>query len=226
MGFHFLYAFCVQKRLTKITFPIRMILFYSDFCPHCRMLLDTIERHDTQKTIKIVSIEAMRAQGKQVPRQITAVPALVLVPSKNVLIGKHVFDYLLLPGKGKLLLNVGAEPSDITDIGGTGASPSVPSEPMAYSISMCGLSDAFAPIDHNVNVAESTLEGLSDRSYNWASIEIEKDQASVFANTPFQEETRNKKMLPDLDAIKSQRDMELTQNDLNTSQLLPPTCTR
>lgn len=202
-----------------------MILFYSDFCPHCRMLLDTIERHDSQKLIKVVSIEVMRAQGKRVPPQITAVPALVLMPSKTVLLGKSVFDYLLLPGKGKLLTSVGAQPS-----GGNpevpGVQPSDPQEPAAYSISSGGLSDAFAPIDHNMTVAESVLDGLDDRSYNWSSIAVEKEQVSVFANTPFQEETRNKKMLPDLDSIKTQRDMELTQSDLNTTQLVPPSYTR
>lgn len=202
--------------------PNRMILFYSDYCPHCRMLLDTIERHDTNKMIKIVSIEALRAQGKAVPAQITAVPALILLPAKTVLMGKNVFDYLLLPGKGKLLTHVGGgptqEPSGATVV-------MAPNEPMAYSISSNGLSDAFAPIDHDANVAESTLDGLTDRAYAWATIDKE-DQASVFANTPFQEETRNKKMLPDLDAIKTQRDMELTQSDLNTTHLIPPSCTR
>lgn len=225
MAFHFLYAFCVQKGNTKIMSQIRMILFYSDYCPHCRMLLDTIERHDSNKMIKVVSIEALRAQGKSVPAQITAVPALVLMPNKSVLIGKNVFDYLLLPGKGKLLTHVGTGPNQEQEPQGV-VTNQVPTDPVAYSMSMGGLSDAFAPIDHDDNVAESRLDGFTDRSYAWAAVENEKDQASVFANAPYQEETRNKKMLPDLDAIKTQRDMELTQNDLNTTQLHPPSWTR
>ena len=36
-----------------------MILFYSDTCQHCSVLLDTIKRHDTKKSIKLVIIDAI-----------------------------------------------------------------------------------------------------------------------------------------------------------------------
>jgi hypothetical protein len=200
--------------------PNRMILFYSNFCPHCRMLLDTIERHDTQRMIKVVSIEALRSKGQTVPPQITSVPALILLPSKNILMGKNVFDYLLLPGKGKLLTSVGTTPSN----DGTAPVQSQPSEPMAYSIGgmTSRLSDAFSSIEDS----EQPMQGHHDRAYAWTTLEQTPLDVSVSSSTPFQEETRTKKHLPDLDAIKSQRDMELTQNDINTTQLLPPTPTR
>lgn len=202
-----------------------MILFYSDYCPHCRMLLDTIERHDTQKLIKIVSIEALKAKGQIVPPQIKVVPALILMPSKEILFGKGVFDYLLLPGKGKLLTSVGSGPKPGSN-NLNNAVPQVsfnPEEPAAYSITGMGLSDAFSSIEDH----EQPQGGLNDRSYAWTTIDTtQEDKASVFANNPYQEETRAKKMLPDIDTIKIQRDMELTQNDLNTTQLLPPSCTR
>lgn len=203
-----------------------MILFYSDYCPHCRMLLDTVERHDTQKMIKIVSIEALKAKGQVVPPQIKAVPALILMPSKEVLIGKNVFDYLLLPGKGKLLTSVGSGPkSNTTNLvtNNNVQDHMNPGEPVAYSIMGLGLSDAFSSIEEH----DQPKEGLNDRSYAWTTLDTtQEDKASVFANNPYQEETRAKKMLPDIDAIKIKRDMELTQNDLNTSQLIPPSCTR
>lgn len=200
-----------------------MILFYSDYCPHCRMLLDTIERHDSNKMIKIVSIEALKAKGQPIPPRITAVPALILLPSKDVLIGKAVFDYLLLPGKGKLLTALGASKQQAPSTTSPSNDPVAPAnEPMAYSIASSGLSDAFSSIEEQ----DTPSYGLDDRSYAWATLDKEPESVAVFSNSPFQEETRMKKNLPDLDAIKSQRDMELTQNDLNTCQLLPPTATR
>ena len=71
-----------------------MILFYSDTCQHCSVLLDTIKRHDTKKSIKLVIIDAIIDKIKH---KITAVPALMFLPSKEVIYGKAVFDYLLLP---------------------------------------------------------------------------------------------------------------------------------
>lgn len=196
-----------------------MILFYSDYCPHCRMLLDTIERHDSQRMIKIVSVEALRAKGQPVPPQITAVPALLLMPSRELMIGKSVFDYLLLPGRGKLLVNIESKTTNSTTVQPVDAQPL---EPIAYSIGNAGISDAFSAINDH----EHPCSGLDDRGYGWMPLDANGGGASVFADNPFQEETRMKKNLPDVDSIRAQRDLELTQNDINTTQLLPPTATR
>ena len=41
-----------------------MILFYSDNCGHCKMLLETIKRYNTNNIIKYVSIDMLKATGK------------------------------------------------------------------------------------------------------------------------------------------------------------------
>lgn len=201
-----------------------MILFYSEYCPHCRMLLDTVKRHDANGYVKLACIENLRAKGQNIPPQIHSVPALLLVPSKQILYGKTVFDYLLLPGSGKLLVSVGSGTTQKSE--NVSASPNMNpaqiNEPSAYSItSSNSLSDAFAMVEKD----DHPMDGLNDRAYLWASVQT-NENASVFPDTPYQEETRSKKQLPDLDTLRAQRDMELKQSDLNTTQLLPPSFTR
>jgi hypothetical protein len=201
----------------------RMILFYSEYCPHCRMLLDTVKRHDPKGMIKLACIETLRASGKRIPPQIHSVPALVLLPNKGVLYGKNVFDYLLLPGSGKLLVTVDApQPKNPSEEGQPGPSPQVPRDPGAYSMWGNSLSDNFAMIDDS---HPENTHGVDDRSYAWAAIE-DPASASVYPDAPLQEETRSKKALPDLDSIVAHRAMDLKQSDINSSQLPPPSFTR
>lgn len=209
-----------------------MILFYSEFCPHCRMLLDTVKRHDSQGMVKLACIESLRAKKQPIPQQIHSVPALLLLPNKQFLFGKNVFDYLLLPGSGKLLVSMtNNSASSVTggsSNGGTGTpantNGSQPSEPFAYSMgSASSLSDNFAMIEEDVH----PMSGLQDRAYTWTSLQDSFDkQATVYPDAPMQEETRSKKNLPDLDSLRAQREMELKETDINTTQLIPPAFTR
>jgi hypothetical protein len=192
------------------------------------MLLDTIKRHDSQGVVKLACIEHIRAKRQQVPPQIHSVPALLLLPNKHILFGKSVFDYLLLPGSGKLLVSVGAANNNSNSNTHSDQDPIVPSasnpgEPLAYSMSSSsGLSDAFAMIDEDVH----PMNGMNDRAYTWASLDTNGGGPTVFADSPMQEETRSKKQLPDIDSIRAQRDMELKQSDINTNTLIPPSFTR
>lgn len=197
-----------------------MILFYSDHCPHCRMLLDTIHRRDVDRQIKLVSIEALKARGTTLPPQIAAVPTLVLLPSKQTLVGKEVFDYLLLPGRGCLLNEQAGAPNepgqapDMLANSSTGPGGSA-SEPAAHILGGGIMSDAFSAID-----SSDTGVGIGDRPYTWSTLQDGPvdDAPSAAQSTaaqptapsePFQMETRTKKELPDMDAIRTQREMEL-----------------
>ena len=224
--FNFYVVLRLNENIENHTFLQGMILFYSEYCPHCRMLLDTIKRHDSHGIVKLACIEVLKSKGQTIPKQIHSVPALLLMPSKEMLYGKTVFDYLLLPGSGKLLVSV-------SNAKNTPVSQSHPQKlesgnedtgPLAYTMSSSsGLSDAFAMIEDDVH----PMSGLADRSYTWTSLnDSQPDNTTVFSNAPMQEETRSKKQLPDLDALRAQRDMELNQSDINTSQLIPPSFTR
>lgn len=194
------------------------------------MLIETLARHDSTGMIRRVSIEALRARGQQLPPQITRVPALVLMPSKQVLFGKEVFDYLLLPGTGVLVR--GPAPGGMARIGpgpaqgsrqgagaGAGAGPGAgPDGPEAYSLHAIsgGLGDAFAPIEDEAVL----LAGNPDRSYSWSIIDDAGAGAAGAAGGPpgamamaesvgGGSETRPKKALLELDAIRSQREADM-----------------
>lgn len=174
------------------------------------MLLDTIKRHDPKGTIRIVSIDRLRVEGKPIPPQIHSVPALMILPSKEMIFGKQVFDYLLLPGSGKLLAPAPTQPNDASPNDTTD-----PDQPSAFSLGMGN--DAFALIEG---------EGaFSDRGYAWTP--IEENPNTGVDPLLLQEESRTKKSLPDMDSIMQQRELDLRgEINLNVNQLNIPTSTR
>jgi len=80
-----------------------MFLFYSSHCKHCSMLLETLNTLDKKKIIKLISIDYIKSNNLNIDNRITHVPAMFLKDLNKVLLGKDVFDYLFLPGKGVLL---------------------------------------------------------------------------------------------------------------------------
>ena len=205
-----------------------MIVFYSDHCGHCRMLINTLDKHDTTNKIKRVCIDTL---PKQLP-QIHSVPALMTLPEKTILFGKQVFDFLLLPGKGLLVKpqpsqqqpqqpqqpSVGSDPNQNDGQSqGQGQTQAQIGDPIAFSIlGSRGLSDNYAPIDDEVIPG-----GNQDRMYCWSTID-EQGQMTLDMN----QEVRTKKELPDLSALQTQRALDLTQNDLNIGTLPPAIAAR
>lgn len=178
-----------------------MLLFYSDHCAHCRMLLVTIKRYDPQGKVRLVSVDALRAAGRGVPPQVHSVPCLLVRDERRYLYGKQVFDFLLLPTSGKL---VGGGPAP----GGPEAPAApreVPGEPAAFALGPAGFSDTFA------GVALDEAAAPDDRAFAWSSL----DSGGAAEQAPVEiavcEETRSKKTLPDLDAIRALRDSQLTE---------------
>ena len=157
-----------------------MILFYSEFCQHCTILLETIKRHDKNKIVKLVSVDLLRNLKKPIDPKIDSVPALLLLNgggagNKEYLFGKAVFDYLLLPNRGVLFSGQTtrddkrtSRPSDT--MGATVATPASPDEPMAFTLGAIS-AEQFASIDDgNDNM-------ISDKNYNWDR--IDNDNASM-----------------------------------------------
>ena len=199
-----------------------MILFYSDNCPHSKMLLETIKRHNAEEFIKCISIDVLRAVGKNLP-QIHSVPALLILPQNEIIFGKSVFDYLLLPKTGKLFNP--PEKTNSQSQKSKGGADTVSSEPKSFSImsSSSGFSDNFAMIDENPEISNF---GLDDRVYGWATIDNSDTNNTPIKNEITATETRSKKEAVNLDEYRARRALELDQNHLNTTQLLPPTTSR
>jgi len=193
------------------------------------MLVETIHRHDSQKKIKLVCVETVIKSGKSLSK-IHSVPALVLLPENRYMFGKQVFDYLLLPGTGKLLIQAPQSNTQKDEI----STDTQISEPAAFSMNSYGLSDNFSSIDNDDNYIEN---GATDRLYNWTSINLPKDKSNSDGNgvsdssslsSDFQmnQESRSKKELPDLSEFQARRAIELNQTDLNISSLPPAVTSR
>ena len=80
-----------------------MLLFYSDQCSHCTILIETLKTLDKQKQVKLVSVDYLKSNQIIFDARITHVPAMLLPDFNKIIFGKEVFDHLLLPGKGVLL---------------------------------------------------------------------------------------------------------------------------
>jgi hypothetical protein len=149
------------------------------------MLLEHIKRYDKEKVIKLVSIDDLRNKNINIESKIHSVPAFMILPSKELLFGKAVFDYLLLPGRGILcstqstrldkaisgendmipLANTGngtlGSGSAGTGTGtGTTSGDSSSSEPLAFTLNTASFSDNFS-------IIEDETKELSDKNYNW-----------------------------------------------------------
>jgi len=144
---------------------LTMILFYSEYCEHCTILLETVKRHDKNKKIKLLSIDYLRNINKNIDSRIHSVPALMFMPSKELIFGKAVFDHLLLPNRGVLFAdqhNTRDKEKTVTDNVQLSSNDDVIDEPLAFTLGSIS-SDYFSNIDDD-NLSSK------DKNYNWTTI--------------------------------------------------------
>lgn len=179
-----------------------MILFYSQECQHCSILIDTIKKHDTKKNIKLILINNLK--NNSILNKITYVPALMFLPSKEIIYGKAVFDYLLLPNRGFLFNNTNTRTEK--NIQTSSIVSPIPlnneninnNDPLAFSLGSI-ISDRFSDINDNDN---NSMLFNKDKVYKWSSIDY-VDNSIDIKNI---DNTNDKKKLPSLDEISRERD--------------------
>ena len=188
-----------------------MILFYSTFCNHCSMLMEHIKRFDKDKIIKMVSVDELRSKNIKIDAKIHSVPALVLVPSKEVLFGKAVFDHLLLPGRGVLCGGQSTRNDKNGKKENAIEAPNNPSvnnakeeEPSAFSLAGFTLSDTFSNID-------DSIETIVDKNYNWDYITNDgvEETPPTQQNVVINKKEEKKNSLPSIEELMQQRDREI-----------------
>lgn len=161
-----------------------MILFYSPSCRHCAMLMDSVQRFDSQGRIKRVDVNALRRTHPNVYEKISMVPAMML-PNKQLIFGKAVFDYLLMPSRGILVSAGSGGAGGSGGMGGTqtdtasGSSPTSANPPeilhqeegvMAFNSAKSSFGDAFASIEENHSTPQNPNTNPHSH-YNWTSID-------------------------------------------------------
>jgi hypothetical protein len=177
-----------------------MILFHSIYCEHCKQLLEAILRHDTNKIIKIVSIEVIKENGYNLDNNIHSVPCLYFKISKDFIYGKAVFDYLLLPGRGKLLVQNNT--NDINLILKETENIII-TEPLGFSINNM-ISQQFE------NILEEEIDNKTDLNFIWTPLNeniINKNTEKV---EPIDDNKfENKKNIKSIETILSERAKDL-----------------
>ena len=192
-----------------------MILFYSDFCNYCKMLLEHIKRYDKDKKIKLVSIDDLRNKNINIESKIHSVPAFMILPSKELLFGKAVLDYLLLPGRGILCSTQNTRmdktlTGSSSDGGITGEIDILPlintpndDEPLAFTLNSTSFSDNFS-------IIEDETKELNDKNYKWDFITNDNNMSDGINNININEDTsvKGNKNLQSIEELLKLRDAQ------------------
>jgi hypothetical protein len=195
------------------------------------MLLEHIKRYDNDKIVKFVSIDDIRTVNANIINKIPSVPALMIMPSKEILFGKNVFDYLLLPPRGILCKNsikTDKKSLDTTVLSGisqgTQGMPKLNNfekssdnnidEPFSFTLNRSSIySDNFSSIED-----ESLIN--NDRNYKWNLISEENDDVKsssingikmqeYHTDTNEEEKSAKKQGLPSIEDLMLQRDKDI-----------------
>jgi hypothetical protein len=155
------------------------------------MLLETLKSLDKNKQIKLVSMDYIKKNNLRFDQRITHVPALLIKETDRIIFGKELFDYLLLPGKGVLLI---AKPT-ITKNNENSDEPS-------------GLDSYISQSYENIDEKDNYLTGPVTV---WENLENENKKEIINNEKPIGNNDTEKthKELPSLSEIQKMRELDL-----------------
>jgi hypothetical protein len=178
------------------------------------MLLEHIKRYDKDKTIKLVSIDDLRNKNLNIESKIHSVPAFMILPSKELLFGKAVFDHLLLPGRGILCSTQSTRIdktlteniiSDSNSVNGDNIiDPTKLSanegEPLAFALNSSSFSDKFS-------IIEDETKELNDKNYKWDFITNDSNISDgIPINSNRDDSSKSDKNIQSIEELKRIRD--------------------
>lgn len=182
--------------------------------------MDQLGHYGVKKYFKFVNVERLQSKGLSVPSSIMSVPSLMIMPQKDVLTDKKLFDYLLLPNKG-LIFNLDKMAAPKTEGGaGGGAAQQQQSagdgEPSAFGFKNNISSDLFSFIEEDEHPNADP-----HKQYNWANLEDRNEILTGEMIAQTESEKSNGRSAPDLSKLQADRALDI-QNYMNTSSM-PPT---
>ena len=165
-------------------------LFYSDFCDHSKILLETIKKHDKVESLKLVSVDNLRSRGIKLNENIKHVPAILFKNTEKFIYGKEVFDYLLLPGHGILLNNKN----------------SISSETNGLNTEPAGM-NAYIQQNYENLEDNNVLTGTNGSQWEQISSDVTSVPLNIMDKT---DEEKDHKKLPSMEDIMKRRQLEIT----------------
>ena len=93
-------------------------LFYSERCPNCKQIIETLKGLNKAGLYKFILIESL--QRNQIPAFVTKVPTLYVPETKDVIVGKDIFGYIAKPTNSRKELPTAPQ---IAQGGASSASP-------------------------------------------------------------------------------------------------------
>jgi hypothetical protein len=173
------------------------ILYYSNFCEPSKKLLQKVAKTKLNREIHFICIDKRQRDSKgntilfleseqvMLPSQVTKVPALYIMETKQALIGDDIYDYLL---PKEVAINQVAT-------GGNG-------EPECYSIfGMNRMSDSYSFWDQSASELSASGNGGMRQIKQFATLE---DQSSI--HCPPEDHVPDKVGSNDFEKYKQERD--------------------
>tara|TARA_Y100000389_G_scaffold104576_1_gene101462 strand:- start:8216 stop:8758 length:543 start_codon:yes stop_codon:yes gene_type:complete len=179
--------------------------------------LETIQRHDKNNIVKIISVDSLRDKY-EITELIHSVPALIpklseIIKKEDILYGKQVFDHLLLPNRGALFtqdnntrLNKNIKDSTEKEtFSNDDKNKEENDEPMAFTLGS-SMSDNFSSLDENSDNL------LKDKVYKWDLLSNDNthftDNENTTSITPIST-TNDADKLPSLEELLNKRSQEV-----------------
>lgn len=178
-----------------------IILFASTQCKHCNILLQTINRYDPKSVgIKIVYIEEI--DRTKIPDTIHSVPSLYFVNTQEVIFGKDVFDYLFLPGRGKLVIN-----NDNSNPIGNEQLPQQDNTPLIpQAVSTSSMELMYEELEYNKDEKDKEEHNKMEQ---WLALDTSEGSmnSTSMMNLDVKQDYKDGKKLPTLEEIMKQREI-------------------
>ena len=126
-------------------------LFYSEKCPNCTQIIETLKGLNKSGLYKFILVESL--PRNQIPGFLKKVPTLYVPDTKDVIVGKDIFGYIAKPTNSR------KEIPNAPAIASGGASTAAPGEYSPWGFEGTDrLSDSYSSWD---NPSQSTSQGGS-----------------------------------------------------------------
>tara|TARA_E500000331_G_C17219768_1_gene697538 strand:- start:377 stop:844 length:468 start_codon:yes stop_codon:yes gene_type:complete len=144
----------------------------------------------------------------KVPSTIHSVPALYFVDTKEVIFGKDVFDYLFLPGRGKLVVSSSSTRTDNNassskDTSGPMNLGDTPLVPQAISTSSMEL--MFEELEYEKTDKDNEIHNTMEQ---WENLDSKDNtmNSTTMMNLDVKQDFKDSKKLPTLEEIMKERE--------------------